>query len=432
MVNIKEFRKSKSFCPYPWVHSTCTTSGTHRLCCMIPSTDLSTSYEDGRLYKMGRDPMSKIWNSEFMKDIRKKMLHDEDLPHCRVCMYDEKVGKPSQRNYAFNLWEDDEILKENVIHSMENDGEVKHMPISYDLRLGNLCNLKCRMCYPSNSTQIQKENDSLHEQSLVNDEKMFPRVRNDERFDWHESEMFWDEFMVNAHNIKQLKVAGGEPMVNDNFYKAIDYIVDNDLSKNMALHINTNITSLPDKFLSMIPKFKFVKILPSIDGIGLVDEYIRYPSKWKKIQENFNNLFAISLESDNVLINTHATIQMYNAFNIPEIIRWNSEYISRNKNHMQMSLSFVSGKDYLGINILPDYMKAKIHDDLDNLCNDESIKPIIKDYVKSIIAHMNTEPENKEKCMKDFVHYTNILDKARNQDIRNYVPELTDLMNMYK
>ena len=422
MIDISSLRKSKSFCPYPWVHSTGTTTGTHRLCCMIPSSTFSTLNKDGKPYKLGRDSISDIWNSDDMKNVRVKMLNGDEVPHCKVCMYDEKIGKPSQRNYAFNLWENNETLKENVLYSLDNNGEVKHLPISYDLRLGNLCNLKCRMCYPSNSTQIAKENKTL------NNSNFFPTLQNLDHYSWYESDKFWNEFMENSKHIKLLKVAGGEPMINDNFYKFIYYLVENKLSKNIQLHINTNITTVPDKFINVIDKFEKVKILPSIDGIGLVDEYIRFPSKWNKIQKNFDKLFDKSLEVDNLFLNVHSTIQIYNIFNIRELIEWSWSYIEKNPHYFQTSMSFVSGKKFLDINILPDNMKDNVCIYLNNMKKDCLGNSLIQDYISSILNHIQTNPDDTDKHLKDFVLYTNTLDKSRNQNISDYIPQLSPLM----
>ena len=426
MSHIMDFQKSKSFCPYPWIHGSCTVTGSYKICCLAS--------DEKNPYIFGKDSLSEIWNSDYMKDIRSKMLNDEEVQQCKRCMYDEKVGKDSQRINAFERWKNNETLKKNVEHSMNHDGKVKYMPISYDLRLGNLCNLKCRMCFPNISSQVEKENNILHENNVTNDQEMFPYGNHDTGYDWYCSEEFWNEFIMNSTHMERFKAAGGEPLINSSFYKFIDYFVYTGLSENMSLDINTNITTVPQKFLDTVQKFKDVKLLISIDGTGIVNEYIRYPSKWKKIHENFDKLYNLSLNVNNLSITIIIVVQVYNIFNILDLLKWlYEEYINENPTYCHIHMSFVNGKSkrFLDINILPDNMKEKICADLQAAHSQSIGDERIKKHITAIINHIKTLPEDREKMLSDFVKYTNILDQSRNQNIRDYIPELVPIMDNY-
>ena len=53
------------------------------------------------------------------------------------------------------------------------------------------------------------------------------------------------------------------------------------------LHFTTNATNLNRKFYDKLENYKTVDVNLSIDGIGKVVEYIRYPLNFKKFKENY-------------------------------------------------------------------------------------------------------------------------------------------------
>src|SRR5688572_19702967 len=85
------------------------------------------------------------------------------LDACRLCYQDEENGIRSYRQWANEYWLGASGSAEAVARSVERSqsaGFEAARPLSFDLRLGNLCNLKCRMCSAGFSSQIEK--DEVH------------------------------------------------------------------------------------------------------------------------------------------------------------------------------------------------------------------------------------------------------------------------------
>ena len=73
---------SETFCNLPWNQIYVSTSGNHRICCN--NLDNITK-DDGYLhYNMTRDKITDSWNSEYMKDMRRKLMRGEKHKNCEI------------------------------------------------------------------------------------------------------------------------------------------------------------------------------------------------------------------------------------------------------------------------------------------------------------------------------------------------------------
>ena len=144
---------SKTFCILPWMHLATNASGNLRVCCnSTPGKNFITK-EDGTPYKLNKDDLKEAWDSEVYQTIRKQMLDGERPEMCQRCFREEDAGVRSARQAWNHKWQED---KE---YTLDAPFDVKYV----DLRLGNLCNLKCRMCNPYASNQWVKEWDLVED-----------------------------------------------------------------------------------------------------------------------------------------------------------------------------------------------------------------------------------------------------------------------------
>ena len=79
---------------------------------------------------------------------------------------------------------------------------------------------------------------------------------------------------------------------------------------------------MPKHLIDKWAKFKRVQLNCSIDATGALDRYIRYPSNWNKIVENFETIRQLP----NAGIEIHCTVQMYNILRLQELIEWAKPY----------------------------------------------------------------------------------------------------------
>ena len=85
-------------------------------------------------------------NATLMKDMRRNMLNGVWSEECGRCRSEEESGLNSRRIYEQQQWD---YTQENARNDTNLDGSinVEQVPVKYyDLRFGNFCNLKCRMC----------------------------------------------------------------------------------------------------------------------------------------------------------------------------------------------------------------------------------------------------------------------------------------------
>ena len=132
---------SDTFSILPWMHLATTATGNLRVCCNSTPGENLILKPDGTPYKLYKDDMQQAWNSETYAIIRKQLLNNERPSMCTRCFREEDAGIRSARLAWNEKWTEDKP------YTMNAPFDIKYV----DLRLSNLCNLKCRMCNPYSS-----------------------------------------------------------------------------------------------------------------------------------------------------------------------------------------------------------------------------------------------------------------------------------------
>ena len=427
-----------TFCPIPWNFQAIQNNGTVRVCCQMNMTPgRGTLFkDDGTPYNAGTDDLIKARNASLIKETRAEMLKGNWPVDCMRCMQEEQSGLRSRRQWENEQWD---ITLEDAKQITESDGtiNVDEAPlVYYDLRFGNLCNLACRMCGPEDSHTWYKdwammygtEWDDTH--GKVKLHKNSKGRWTTDAYDWHYSTKFWDHIESNLHNIQHVYMAGGEPLMIERHYEFLQKCIDADVAKNIVIEYNTNLTNIPPKVLPMWEKFKNIRVGASIDGMEDVLEYQRYPAKWKAIEKNLRLLDAMP---DNISAWIACTITNVNVYHIPEFIDWivKQNFNKINSGTTKILTHHVCHKPwYSSVRVLPQHTKS----DIANHYSDWKLKfknydsPINKRadaILDSISKYMFAKDESDK--LQNFVDYTKKLDKIRNQNILEIVPQYGDL-----
>ena len=259
---------SKTFCVLPWMHLATNAGGNFRVCCNSSPGKNLILREDGNAHKLYRDDINDVWDSETYKTIRKQMLEGERPDMCVRCFREEDAGIRSPRAGYNEKW-----YKEDV-----KVAEVIPLDIRYvDLRLGNLCNLKCRMCNPwSSSMWVKDWNKVTGTAELTPNE---PLSKSDLEFmevmqEWPDRKQTGINFVEIAGTIEEIYLTGGEPTLATSQYALFDYCIANDLAGGIKLKYNTNLTNIPQKMIDYWSHFKGVQLNCSIDATGDRDRYV--------------------------------------------------------------------------------------------------------------------------------------------------------------
>lgn len=379
--------ESKTFCVLPWMHLATNASGNLRVCCnSIPGKNFVTK-EDGKPYKLNRDNLEEAWNSNVYSTIRKQMLSDERPDMCVRCFREEDVGIKSARQSWNSKWQEDKKYTEDAPF------DIKYV----DLRLGNLCNLKCRMCNPYASNMWVKE---WHLVDNALDPAEYERLS---KMNWPEDKKTWENLFSIAHTVDEIYLTGGEPTIIKEQQKLLDYFIDNNTAKDIRLKYNTNLVLLPEWLLERWGHFKRVQLNCSIDATGALDTYIRHPSKWSKIVKNFEAIRQLT----NAGIEIHCTVQMYNILRLPELIDWAAPYGHR------IYFNILNHPEELNIRVLPAHLKDQAS---------AQLQPYLHlDKVQGIIDYMYAEDWNAK--YDKFLSYTAALDASRDENLSELIPE---------
>ncbi len=424
---------SPTFCVVPWTSFLLGPTGTNiKMCCYAWSFPLKTP--DGQPYSFTKHTLDEIWNGKSMREIRKKMLTGKEVKNCHTCYEYEVKSNNSPRNVFNQQYLSDsspyrKIILNKVKNSVEND--YKTSPPNYlDVRLGNFCNLQCRMCSPESSSKIQKEAEELIEENKENSQYFDGGFLENAKFSqhWYKNPRFLENVYRWIPYIRKINFTGGEPTLIKENWELIDYIKKNGYAKNMSLRIFTNSTYISEKLLDTFNYFQKVDLYLSIDGYKKVQEYIRYPSKWETIEKNTLYILIKKNKKTNVFI--APTLQIYNITNIIKLLQWVHKLNEINEILWHSPFLQVAKKMF-DIDILPKNIKQiylnkilnyeKEYQYEKNIFLKEGLTPL-----KNILSKL--PPPDSKYHLAEFRKYTEMLDKKRGNSFQKTFPELYELL----
>lgn len=359
--------EKNTFCPLLWLVAYVRTNGSTGPCCF---TD----------YKCSGDRFS--INSKQHINARKQMLNGKRPEICNTCWALEDKGIQSFREYTLKLKSEKYKKAEYVKHLDEI------YPYIYDIRLNNICNLACRMCNSQYSSKL-----------LENGEKPFNWFSKDEESklikNINKSIKFWGDIY--------LTIAGGESFASRQTLNLINNLINLGLSNKINLEIISNFT-INSSILSKLTLFKSINLYASVDGIGKVNDYIRYPSKFSVIEKNIINI-------KNIKITLVPSISIYNILYVDEIIKWAESY------DLDIYFGHVTYPEYLFVGNFPKIIPIAI--EKLNKIKSEKYYDKIKELIKWI-EDIKVIGDSFDK----FSSFTEDLDNKRNQSLKDSLPEL--------
>ena len=428
---------SKTFCPIPWIFQAVRNNGDVRVCCQANVTKNQgvVRKPDGSSYNAGRDDMVEARNNDMMKAIRKNMLEGKWSDECGRCQTEEESGLRSRRQYE-QQWP---FKIEDALKVTDSDGAIKteETPlVYYDLRFGNLCNLKCRMCGPTDSHSWYEDWLQVYGGDGFQDTHGYVKLDKNSKgrlhtsdYDWHTSEKFWDHIESNIPNMQHVYMAGGEPLMIERHYDFLQKCIDMGQASKMSIEYNTNMTNLQPRVLELWKKFKTVKVGASVDGMGKVVEYQRHPAKWPII---LKNLQTVDQLGDNIHAWLACTVTTLNVFHIPEFIKWKIKEsgfkkINSSEKLPLLTIHVAHSPVTACIQTLPPEMKQLVREQYDNfkdwLINEDLPQHVEQAGMRILNNIVNfMMKEDKSHKWDWFCEYTRQLDKLRSQSIVDVVP----------
>ena len=345
-----------------------TTSGTFRVCPVSQSSATKGLVKDkeGRLPRIQSGiSVQQVLNSESLRNLRERMMSGQDVSDtCGRCINEEANQVASRRQLELQKFP--QFDKAFVQQWTEPAGGLKaESPVwMVILRLGNRCNLMCRMCGPSSSSAWYKEWHETRHKGFTEDEKRISLQKNQAGvfhanpnvYEWSEEETVLSFIRSCGQDLKRLHFSGGEPLLSQSHLPILRQLAESGLASQMTLEYNTNLTVLPEEVLHLWSKFQFVELGISVDGPPVVNEYIRYPLKTEKFLANLQRLDRSRVKG-NFWIST--TVQIYNILSLQALQGWLKEQNFK-KIHAKISWHILRAPHELSIFALPEKAKNEI------------------------------------------------------------------------
>ena len=395
------------FCVVPWVSLEASPIGTVRPCCLADDEILD---DEGRKFELATANFQDIQNSGHMRGLREQFLAGEQPQTCRKCWSEERAGRTSKRMHTLDR------LKHMGIGS-EFTADAK--PLMFlDLKLGNICNLKCRICGSWSSSQFATEELNQLPRDQQKKSHAYTMLRAGA---WpRDNPQFWDQIDLVLDDIRYIEFTGGEPFMIEEHFAMLQGIVNRGIAGQVEIHYNTNGTQYPEQAEHIWRHFKTVEIAFSLDDVGARFEYQRSNAVWADVCENLDRFRDLKEIHPNIELQVCTTVTVFNVRYLGDIAAW----LERNRESFTFVYwNMMHDAWYFSIACLPDKAKQAITEYLD------SVVTIYRSEFDRIRDFMNSGASTD-----GFMTRMKIadLDRKRNQDLQAVAPELAELIEYNK
>jgi sulfatase maturation enzyme AslB (radical SAM superfamily) len=267
------------------------------------------------------DTLEQMHSSEWLNNIKSKQ--DIWPKECVRCQQTEQINNTSIRLNAI------EFDKTQTRPDYLTVGGV----------LDNICNSACQSCNQNLSTKIG---------SLTSND--YPMIDN--------SIAFWQ---LPLERMVHLDINGGEPSASKNYRN----ILKNIPPAGTSVRINTNCSMVIPEIQQLVERGVHVTVTVSLDGIGRVHDYVRWPIKWENFERNLDIYKNMGIQE----LNTWTTVSSLNIGNLKNIFAYTKQ---QNLDH---SWALLEQPDVLNVKYnnhftrtvdIPDELKSIVGQDRDN------------------------------------------------------------------
>ena len=416
---------SKTFCIMPFIHQNIKHEGKVGACWRYPD----------RIGDYRNQTLEEIWNSEQTRELRRAVLNNERPTGCRSCWDFEDSGVASTRQTCNETYSGSQynLNFEEIVQNVTNDYAMPYQPRSIEIRFDNTCNLRCRHCSPTYSSQwevlafkdpevkeffvkhgagrLEKKHISLPEQSFEQFKSAIPYLR-------------------------EVLVAGGEPLQQKRHWEMIEAMSGH--AHNITLSYNSNLVALGIGFYNVLdhwPRFKKIILRVSVDGDDKIFSYFRTNGDITKVVDNVQKLHALT----NIEMSLTTTVSIYNISRLVDIVKF------VNAAGGLFHTSIVQYPRAINPKVLPKEIKQTITQEWtafkQTLDTDASLwahsqwintklvnqqkKRIIR-YGDYAVNYMNAEDYSSDLTeTRSFIEF---MDKQNNTDFADVYPELASLV----
>lgn len=397
------------FCVLPWVSLETSPIGTVRPCCLAEEELVDNA---GEKFNLATAQFSTIQNSHSMRKLRQEFVDGKQPQTCRKCWREERSGRVSKRMHTLDR------LKHMLAH--ESDWTIDAKPLMFlDLKLGNICNLKCRICGSWSSSTFAAE--ELHWLRRDEDKKNNHHYHMLRQGSWpRENESFWNEINQISDQIRYIEFTGGEPFMIQEHFDMLQGMIDSGIAHQIEIHYNTNGTQWPTQAEAIWKHFKTVEIAFSIDDVGDRFEYQRTNAVWTEVCDNLDRFRKLRSRHSNIRLQVCSTVNVFNVYYLAELANWidqqDFDFVYWNMMHEAY---------YFSISTLPDTAKQAVSKQLDLA----QVTYTHRLEFQRIQQFMNNGASLDGNLLRMKIAD---LDRKRNQDLQQVEPEFAHVIEYVK
>lgn len=275
----KLFAENKNFCVVPWTGIEINSDGEVMTCAQGATT----------LGNIQEQSLEEVLNAKPIKDIKKNMLANKPDANCFRCTRRQIHDK----NFTYLRDHYNKLLVKDDVNYNDIDEFKLH---TVDLHWSNVCNLRCIMCNPKQSSLVAK------------DDGVFIKPIEEQNI-----QTIIKTVVENQYNMREVYLSGGEPFYipyNIELMKRIE-------NKDIPLRINTNMQwNKNNRLFQVLKDFTNVHITVSADAVSDKFEYIRNGASWSDFIDNIDYV----RQNTTFKIRMNTIFSIMNADTIPDLI----------------------------------------------------------------------------------------------------------------
>jgi len=396
------FNLNNQMCAYAWAGLHIDPNGQARICCDYIGPILT---ENDQPYNIRTHTIDEIVNSKYMINKRQQFRKGNTPAECNVCVRAESTGGESRRQISpYKL--------KNVYGSIDWEDDVIS-PKFLGGHFGNLCNLKCRICNPYNSSSIATEQLKDVSPDQLPAHPTYQLLENNR---WSKnSQSFWKDAKENLSSLRSFEFLGGEPLLLKENLEFMQHLLDTGHSQDSVFEFVTNGTQFP-KILESADRFKRLTFTISIDAIGEQFEYQRKNAKWNEVVNNVQKFVALKSLNPSIMVGVSITVNIQNVLYLPELIQWIN---TQGFDHYYYNI--LTSPSYLSVSNLTFTAQQLVLARLTNSALD------IKDKIKLNYVINYIQTQNPSDGL-EFIESITELDQIRNEDFKTSHKEIAQAM----
>jgi sulfatase maturation enzyme AslB (radical SAM superfamily) len=377
----KDILTNPYFCPMPWTGLMYNFDGTVKNC-------IRSDKKTGALGNIKDAPIEEILLGNINVAKQHNIVNKEPAAGCHTC-YELEHGKRDLDIISDRIF----YIREFKRTALDLYQPGQHDLQTIDVRWTNLCNFACVYCSSEFSSRWASELNTITSTPTPQQEQQFR-----------------DYIYQNAHTLKHVYLAGGEPLLMKQNLDLLER-----LNPDVNLRINTNLSKVDTGVFDRVCEFKNVQWIVSVESQAAEFEYIRFGGQWQDFQDNLNHIKTLGHK-----ITFNMLWFLLNYDTVFDCVDWLQD---QGFHANSFVIGALLGPDYLNIRHLPDDVLNLLKTKLESRIAEQP-GYLLEDSYQNM-RHYIQEPI--EKNLKTSFEKLAVMDQRRGVDSSKIFTELYKL-----